>query len=113
MSSSIRLEKPWKSLVDEEVDRLPGQLGVYQLADEAGEILFIGFAGGNSLFGLRSELGRWLEDPDSRAKLFRCEVNMQYMTRHQELLMIFVADHGRLPSENRESLSELGRLRFA
>ena len=73
-------------------------MGVFELADDGGEVVFIGYAGGRSLFGLRGELdamrGR------SRASLFRYEVNTAYLTRYQELLMVFVADHGRLPAEN-------------
>ena len=33
-----------------------GNLGVYQLADAAQQILFIGYAGGKSLFGLKGEI---------------------------------------------------------
>ena len=111
--SSIRLEKPWKPLNETEVDRLPGQLGVYQIADDHEEIVFIGFAGGHSQFGLRSELAQRLEAAEGANHLFRCQVTMQYLTRHQELLMIFLADHGRLPIENPEQPSSLGRLRLA
>ena len=53
---AIRLEKPWIALTPEAVKALPGQLGVYQLADAEGRVVYIGFAGGRSLFGLRSEL---------------------------------------------------------
>ncbi len=112
MSSSIRLEKPWKPLDETEVDRLPGQLGVYQLADDREEIVRIGFAGGHSQFGLRGELAQCLQETIGRSRLFRCEVTMQYLTRYQELLMVFLADHGRLPVENTERPSELGRLRL-
>ena len=59
---SIRLEKPWIELTPEAVKALPGQLGVYQLADASGCVVYIGFAGGRSLFGLRSELERALEE---------------------------------------------------
>ena len=57
----IRLDKPWTALTAASVKALPGQLGVYQLADPEGEIFYIGYAGGRSLFGLRSELQRWLK----------------------------------------------------
>ena len=110
MSSSIRLEKPWRSLTPEEVELLPGQLGVFQLADDDGDIRFIGYAGGHSQFGLRSELERWIDEPMPEVSRFRYEVTMQYLTRYEELLMVFVADHDRLPVENRESMRELGRL---
>ena len=113
MSSSIRLEKPWRSLDESEVDGLPGQLGVYEIANDREETVLIGYAGGHSQFGLRSELQECLARSEDRARLFRTEVTMQYLTRYQELLMIFLADHGRLPVENTERPSELGRLRLA
>ena len=53
---AIRMEKPWIALNPESVRALPGQLGVFELADRQGHVVSIGFAGGRSLFGLRSEL---------------------------------------------------------
>ncbi len=108
---SIRMEKPWIDLTAETVKALPGQLGVYQLADAAGRVVQIGFAGGRSLFGLRSELERALRDRPAGAVRFRTEVNQQYTTRYQELLMLHVADHGSLPVVNQEDPPvRLGRL---
>ena len=52
----LHLEKPWLELSAERVAKLSGQMGVYQLADESGRVVYIGFAGGKSLFGLRREL---------------------------------------------------------
>ncbi|MCY4451926.1 MAG: hypothetical protein OXC01_08250 [Immundisolibacterales bacterium] len=133
---AIRLTKPWRALEASEVARLPGQLGVYQIAgqiagqvagQEAGrtegrtegqiakeiaggesEVLCIGVAGGRSLFGLRGELAAELarRGPGFR---FRVEVNTQYHTRFRELLMLHRADHGALPPEN-EAPPGLGRL---
>jgi hypothetical protein len=108
---SIRLEKPWIELTPEAVKALPGQLGVYQLADAGGRVVYIGFAGGRSLFGLRSELERALRERPGGAARFRCEINQQYMSRHQELLMLHVADHGSLPAANAaDPPVRLGRL---
>lgn len=108
---SIRMTKQWIELTADAVQRLPGQLGVYQLANAEGEVVYIGFAGGRSLFGLRSELERALADRPSNAARFRCEVNQQYTTRYQELLMLHVADHGALPIVNRgDPPARLGRL---
>jgi hypothetical protein len=76
------------------------QLGVYQLANAQDEVVYIGFAGGHTLFGLRSELERALAERPGNAVRFRCEVNQQYTTRYQELLMLHVADHGVLPLVN-------------
>lgn len=101
---SIRLEKPWRSLDAEAVADLRGQLGVYQLGDAGGNVLYIGYAGGRSRFGLRGELEACL----GRAERFRVEVNMSYLTRWRELLMAFEADHGRLPELN--GSARLGRL---
>lgn len=107
---SVRLDKPWRELTAAAVEALPGQLGVYQIGDDDGRILYIGFAGGRSLFGLRGELeGQLAARPDG-AK-FRYEVNQQYTTRYRELLMVHVADHGRLPADNADNPPpNLGRL---
>jgi len=108
---SIRLEKPWVTLDAAAVRQLPGQLGVYQIAEPDGSVVFIGYAGGRTLFGLRSEMERWLKQREGKATRFRYEVNMQYMSRHQELLMLHVADHGKLPAANAEiDQRKLGRL---
>ena len=41
---AIRMEKPWIELTAEAVKALPGQLGVYQLADAAGKIVLHRFS---------------------------------------------------------------------
>jgi hypothetical protein len=106
---AIRLTKPWQPLSDAAIAALPGQLGVFELADDGGRVLYIGYAGGRSLFGLRGEVARaHARVPDARR--FRCEITMQYLTRHQELLMLHVADHGGLPQGNRGEALRLGRL---
>ena len=105
----IELDKPWTPLTAEAVAALPGQLGVYELADEAGTVLRVGYAGGRTPFGLRSELGERLAE-GGRARAFRVEVNHQYLTRWQELLMAHVARHGALPPEQPDPEARLGRL---
>jgi hypothetical protein len=108
---AIRMGKPWTALTPEAIKALPGQLGVYQLADDAGRVVYIGFAGGRSLFGLRSELERALRDRPGGAARFRVEINQQYTTRYHELLMLHVADHGSLPVVNAvDPPPRLGRL---
>ena len=109
MSIRLRLDKPWRPLSAEEAARLPGQLGVYQVADAAGTILYIGQAGARSPFGLRSELQRELQDRGTGHQ-FRVEVNMQYRTRWFELLMVHKADHDSLPADNARNPPPLGRL---
>jgi hypothetical protein len=108
---AIRMEKPWIALTSGAVKALPGQLGIYQLADSEGRVVYIGFAGGRSLFGLRGELERALRDRPGSAQRFRVEVNQQYATRYYELLMLHVADHGSLPVVNAaDPPPRLGRL---
>ena len=42
---AVRLDKPWRALTAENVEAVGGHLGVYQLADAATRILYIGVAG--------------------------------------------------------------------
>lgn len=105
-----RLEKAWQALTEEAVAATPGQLGVYQLGGPAGEVLRIGYAGGRAPFGLRSELAARLAEREGRPTSFRIEVNQQYLTRWQELLMVHIADHGTLPPEQPDPQVRLGRL---
>ena len=110
MAMRLRLDKPWRALTPEEATRLPGQLGVYQIADDKGQVLFIGQAGARSPFGLRSELLREAQERRPGCQ-FRVEVNQQYRTRWLELLMVHQADHGSLPPDNAKNPpSNLGRL---
>jgi hypothetical protein len=105
----LRLDKPWQPLTAETAKKLPGQLGVYQVADAAGTIVFIGQAGARSPFGLRSELEREFAQRGPGHQ-FRVEVNQQYRTRWFELLMVHKADHGQLPADNAKDPPPLGRL---
>ncbi len=108
---AIRMTKSWVALTAENVRALPGQLGVFQLANAAGEVVFIGFGGGRALFGIRSELDKAVADPPAGATQFRVEINQQYTTRYQELLMLHVHDHGAVPAGNvGKPLPTLGRL---
>ena len=103
------MSKTWQPLDVAHVARLSGQLGVYELADGSGEMVRIGFAGGRAAFGLRSELEQQLVSHPAGYR-FRVEVNMQYTTRHRELLMAYQADNGKLPAENAGDHVPLGRL---
>jgi len=106
----LRLDKTWKPLDAEHVAALPGQLGVYQIADAGGTVSRIGFAGAKTLFGLRSALEQELQRRPTGAQ-FRVEVNTQYQSRWRELLMLHKADHGQLPVDNSDKDAVgLGRL---
>lgn len=109
---AVRLDKPWRDLTAANLGRVTGHLGVYQLANEAGEILYIGVAGGRTKFGLKGEIAKALDSPPAGVTKFRFEVNMAYRTRHAELLEAFVHDYGGLPVANTDiDPRMLGRLR--
>ncbi len=81
------------------------------MADAGGNVIHIGFAGGRSLFGLRSALADEARNLGAQATSFRYEVNMQYQSRYKELLMLHAADYGDLPEHNRtDRPARLGRL---
>jgi hypothetical protein len=106
----VRLEKPWRDLTPETVADLAAELGVYQLADAEGRIVRIGYAGGRTLFGLRSELEAALKE--GAVVKFRTEVTSQYLSRYEELLMAHFADFGALPSGNASDRGlRLGRIK--
>ncbi len=109
----VRLDKPWIPLTEENVAQLGGHLGVYQLADSAGEIVYLGVAGGRSLHGLRGVLMDILQAPPAAAVQFRYEVNMAYHTRYLEILQAYRYDHHCLPVGNSDiDEKSLGRLRL-
>ena len=103
---ALRLQKPWLSSA-EALRQVRGQMGVYQLANEAGEVIFVSYAGGRSLGGLRGEISRSLTER-SEATQVRFEITTSYLSRYKELLMLHQADHGSLPVH--DPLVRLGRL---
>ena len=101
------IKKDWQALEPASLKRIKGQLGVFELGNESGEILYIGAADARSLFGLKGVLEANL----GAATNFRCEVTTMYSTRRQELLMLYHAEHGHYPPLNRvEETRGLGRL---
>jgi hypothetical protein len=109
---AVRLNKPWIALSDTSVAALAGHLGVYQLANAAGDIVYIGVADARTAFGLRGELAAMCRNPPASATQFRIEVTMSYRTRHLELLQVYLYDHGGLPVANTDiDPAGLGRLR--
>ena len=104
---ATRMTKPLLDLTAEAIDRLPAQLGVYEIADAEGRTIVIGYAGGLEPFGFQTALRREIERPG--AAQFRLEYTSGYLTRWEELLMVYVADHGQLPPGNTE-ITKIGRL---
>lgn len=107
----LAIRSAWQPTTEAALAALPATLGVFEIASDDGEIQLIGYAGGRSLFGLRSSVTAALAH-DSRTGLkVRVEQNMQYISRWKELLMFHVSRHGALPPLNDTSdISKLGRL---
>lgn len=104
---AVRLEKPWCRLDQEGLSRVHGQLGVFEVANNATEVIYIGSADARSLFGLKGALQGWI----GQADYFRIEVTTAYRTRHRELLMAHFADYGRYPERNTHAeTQDLGRI---
>jgi hypothetical protein len=93
------MEKPWRPLTSETVKSMTGHLGVFQISNDAGDIVYIGYAGGRSLWGLRGALREQL-DTLGDGHHFRVEINQQYLSRWEELLMVHKGDHSALPPGN-------------
>jgi hypothetical protein len=95
---AVRLTKPWLTVHDA-LAKLHGHLGVFELADEDNTVIYIGFAGGRSQFGLKAEVDAAVHRIPEAAKV-RYEVTSAYHTRYRELLMVHQADFGQLPQAN-------------
>ncbi len=107
--SGLAIRSPWTEISEGAVSALHANPGVYEIADASGETVWIGYAGGKSLFGLRGEVAKYIGDP--QAAVFRVEQNMQYISRWKELLMVFRSQNGALPVLNpAEDGFQLGHL---
>jgi hypothetical protein len=108
--TGVYMQGAWSPLDAEHVAEVGGYMGVYQLASPDGQVVFIGYAGGRSVLGLRGELSCRLEHAPDRGLTFRFEITTTYLSRYKELLMVHLAEHGSLPTDNPESATDLGRL---
>ncbi len=108
----MRMSKPWVELTESAIDALPAQLGVYEIADDADAVIKIGYAGGREPFGMRTALAAelTLATELGHSVRFRHEFTHGYLTRWQELLMIYQFDHDTLPIGNADQQGKLGRL---
>lgn len=115
------LKKPWEQFDAARWKELSGSMGVYELADAEGEVIYVGYAGGRSRFGLRGKIsdhfGRDEPNPVIRDRVarFRYEVNSMYYSRWVDLLSRFREDHERLPAGNEasdEHIPTLGRFHW-
>ncbi len=120
------IRKPWIQPTPETIRAIPAVVGVYEIADAAGNLLYIGQAGGREPFGLRTRIGLHFggDDPNpvlrERAAQFRWEANQQYTTKRLEMLMQFQRDQSveggaewppAHPAGDWRDTPQLGRLR--
>ena len=107
------INKAWSDCAALNPRGLPGTVGVYELADAQGEVIFIGYAGGRALMGLRGEIAAHCGGKEtfdvtrSRVARFRYEVTASYLTRWLELLARYRQDTGVLPPGNASAATEV------
>jgi len=97
---TMPIRKPWIQPTKDSIRAIPAVVGVYEIADADGNLLYIGQAGGREPFGLRTRIALHFggADPNAvlreRAAQFRWEANQQYTTKRLEMLMQFQRDEG-------------------
>ena len=99
MSSS----KNWVVFDAESVSTVPDTAGVYQLADQEKNIVYIA-----GVPNLRQGLEESLTSGESvrleDARLFRYEEAFMYSVRESELIQRFIREKGRMPRGNQEMM---------
>ena len=98
------IRKPWTQPTAESIRAIPAVVGVYEIADSEGRLLYIGQAGGREPFGLRTRIALHFgfdaggDDPNpvirEQGAQFRWEANQQYTTKRLEMLMQYQRDEG-------------------
>ena len=109
------LAKAWQPWDPTRLKKIPGTLGVFEIGDADGAVVYIGMAGGRTRFGLRERIaacfaGEVAPALAESARFYRHEINMMYTTRWVELLERHLHEHGALPAANLASGEQLPRL---
>lgn len=98
--ASWEIRMPWRLAEDYKdtplwgpaAARLSGSNGVYELADEAFRVLYVGYAGSRARFGLRGMLLDHFSEREpnpavrGRVRYFRYEVTSSYLSRWTEVV---------------------------
>lgn len=115
------LKKTWETFDPARIKEISGSMGVYELADSDGRVIYIGYAGGKSRFGLRGKIADHFAESEPNPAIrghvafYRLEVNSMYYSRWVDLLSRYREDHERLPSGNEasdEHIPTLGRFHW-
>lgn len=110
------IKHPWETYDLAKYREYSGSYGVYEIADESRNVLYVGQAGGNSTYGLRGKIAEHFspDEPNpvlrERARYFRYEVSNMYVSRYLEILGRYREEHGRLPEGNTASNEPLPAL---
>ncbi len=105
---SVSMTKAWTPLTAENVNTLPGCVGVFEVADDNG-VVVIDYAGGQAPFGLRGALRQCL---DQRLGLsFRYERTQAYISRYREVVQVFTNEFGAPPQNLRGVDAPTGHIR--
>ena len=106
----------WTRFEPERVQEISGSYGIYEIADADGNVLYAGYAGGRSLFGLQGCIAEHFSAKAQdaaireRAAQYRYEVTLSYLGRWVEVLGRYLEEHGALPGGNQARADELPTL---
>jgi len=114
------LSKAWEMVPEGDAGPfadVPGTLGVYEICDEAGAVIYIGKADPRIPFGLKQAIRQQFEAGrhGGRARGFRYELTSNYYSRWIDLLTRFNEDYGRIPDGNvpeADTMPRLGRFHW-
>lgn len=100
----MTIQKPWQALSQAQT---PAKMGVFELGDETGDVLFVSYAGGRSTHGLQGAVAT-ASQVCQQATQLRFEVTTAYLSRYRELMMWHVARSGVAPETDKND--SYGRL---
>ena len=85
--TGLEIRGPWHTLDESTISEIPVAVGVFEIADMDGNSLALGFAGGHSTFGLRSEIPKKAAE-FSGPLVYRIELTMAYQSRLKEIILL-------------------------
>lgn len=107
------IRMPWQPFDVSEAQDLSGSEGVYELADEMRNIIYVDYAGGREPFGFRGRIAKHFSANElnpvihAKARYFRYEVCFSYIGRWKEILGRYFEERGTLPEANLASGDEI------
>ena len=100
------IQRDWESYDPAKYREYSGSYGLYELADENYDVIYVGYAGGHAIYGLRGKIADHFSPNErnpvirERARYFRYEVNNMYLSRLVEVLGRYQEQRGKLPDGN-------------